>query len=95
MSSQRRVVFLGQYLLQDPPSLPTVSHSVRGNHDDSSLHRWSSWREGGKELKANHAWVKDLQPRHVEALEALPFTLTLPDYGITVVSTRRSVPRLP
>ena len=61
--------------------------SVRGNHDDSSLHRWRAWSGEGKELKPQHAWVKDLQPRHVEALEALPFTLTLPDYGITVVGS--------
>ena len=65
---------------------PCITRSVRGNHDDSSLHRWSSWRAEGKELKPQHSWVKDMQHRHVEALESLPFTLSLPDYGITVVS---------
>lgn len=62
--------------------------SVRGNHDDASLHRWRTWAAGdGKELKPQHAWVQRLQPHHVEAMEALPFTIRIPDYGVTIVGS--------
>ena len=61
--------------------------SVRGNHDDASLHRWRTWASAGgsKELKPQHAWVQRMQPHHVEAMEALPFTIRIPDYGVTIV----------
>ena len=59
--------------------------SVRGNHDDASLHRWHAWREDGKPLKPQHAWLEKMEQRHVDALDALPFTLSIPSYGVTVV----------
>ena len=63
--------------------------SVRGNHDDASLHRWRTWAAAGgsKELKPQHAWVQRMQPHHVEAMEALPFTIRIPDYGVTIVGS--------
>ncbi len=60
--------------------------SVRGNHDDAILQRWRDWREGSEPLKPEHAWLVDLEPRHVQALDVLPFTISIPSYGISVVS---------
>jgi hypothetical protein len=64
------------------------ARSVRGNHDDASLHRWRAWREEGTPLKPQHAWLEMMEPRHVAALDALPFSISIPSYGITVVSDR-------
>ena len=61
------------------------ARSVRGNHDDAILHRWHAWHETGTPLKPQHAWLEGMQPRHVEALDSLPFTISIPSYGITVV----------
>jgi hypothetical protein len=58
---------------------------VRGNHDDSSLRRWHAWHQGQEVLKPSRAWVSQLQPRHIDALESLPYSIALPDYGIIIV----------
>ena len=57
---------------------------VRGNHDDASLQAWHAWRVG-EALRHKLAWVQGLQPQHVELLEGLPFSISIPSYGIGIV----------
>ncbi|KAL6766805.1 hypothetical protein ACKKBG_A37415 [Auxenochlorella protothecoides x Auxenochlorella symbiontica] len=60
--------------------------SVRGNHDDQALAAWRAWDAGLPIPKpAKHGWVQGLHADLACELEALPFTLDLPAYGVTIV----------
>lgn len=58
---------------------------VRGNHEEAALAAWREVRRGLPPPKMKYAWVKDLDDGLVSTLNALPFTLRLPSYNVTVV----------
>ncbi|KAG1665488.1 hypothetical protein FOA52_009748, partial [Chlamydomonas sp. UWO 241] len=87
------LVFVGDLVNKGPGNVQVLdtflscpgARAVRGNHDDAVLRRYYAWRDGREELKGQHEWIATLEERHVAALESLPFTLSLPDYGALVV----------
>ncbi|GAX82338.1 hypothetical protein CEUSTIGMA_g9767.t1 [Chlamydomonas eustigma] len=92
MPSNDNLIFTGDLVNKGPQAITVLDKviewkalSVRGNHDDSSLQRWFGYSAGNKSLKPQHAWVGDMTPQHVHALENLPFTISIPSYGISVV----------
>ena len=90
------LIFVGDLVNKGPHSIRVIDTfirhqaiGVRGNHDDAALSRWRKWNESGlgREIieKPEHHWVPDLEPRHLSVLQELPFTITIPSYGIVVV----------
>ena len=59
-------------------------HSVRGNHDDEALAAYEAFARG-KHVPGGKKWVKDLPAAAAQWLHALPFSLRIPSYGVTVV----------
>ena len=59
-------------------------YSVRGNHDDTALAAYETFR-AGKPVPAKQSWVKEMPPGAAEWLHKLPFTIRLPSYGLVVV----------
>ena len=58
--------------------------AVRGNHDEAALQSHRLWQQR-QPIKERWAWVQELQPRQLEVLGALPFSLSIPAYGVLVV----------
>lgn len=60
--------------------------SCRGNNDDLSLAAYAAWQRGEPpNPDPKFDFVKDLSADSAELLAALPFTISLPDYGVVVV----------
>lgn len=58
---------------------------VRGNHDDAALHAYKDWRSG-QPVKPHYLhYLSDLKEADVALLESLPFSLSVPAYGVLVV----------
>lgn len=67
--------------------------SVRGNHDDSGLAAYEAFTRG-EEVEDKHDWVKGLEPEDASWLAHLPWTISLPSHGLTVVHAGL-VPEIP
>jgi hypothetical protein len=90
------VLFVGDLVNKGPDSpgvldtfIKLNSLGVRGNHDDSVLSTWHGLKRGQPAYPGKE-WVSELQPRHVKVLDDLPFTLSLPEYGIILVGALSS-----
>jgi hypothetical protein len=59
-------------------------HSVRGNHDDEALAAYEAFLRG-RHVPSSKAWVRDMPDAAAGWLHALPFSLRIPAYSITVV----------
>jgi len=70
--------------------------AVRGNHDDAALAEYNNYLKNNiPPSKEKYQWVTALKPntthdaevysKLVTVLEELPFSLSLPGYGVTVV----------
>ena len=59
-------------------------YSVRGNHDDEALAAYEAFT-ASKPVPAKRRWVEQLPPAAAEWLHQLPFTISLPAYGLVVV----------
>ena len=59
-------------------------NSVRGNHDDKALAAYETFM-AGKPVPAKQKWVKELPQGAAEWLHKLPFSISLPSYGLIVV----------
>ena len=86
------VVLVGDLVNKGPQSAEVVklvrelgALSVRGNHDEVSLREWQNHCENGTELPAKFSWLKELSPEDLSWLMELPYTITIPSAGITVV----------
>ena len=83
------LVSVGDLVNKGPESLQVLEtvrdykiHAVRGNHDDAALAAFAA--KGPK--KSKYAWVAALDSRlAADTLGALPFSLSLPGYNVTVV----------
>lgn len=58
--------------------------SVRGNHDDTGLAAYEEVQRG-REVTEKHQWTKKLPKRDAKWLASLPWSISLPDYGLVVV----------
>jgi hypothetical protein len=58
--------------------------SVRGNHDDEALAAYEAYKRG-RRVPKKREYVKDMPAGAAEWLHALPFTISLPSYGIVIV----------
>ncbi|EFJ43472.1 hypothetical protein VOLCADRAFT_96335 [Volvox carteri f. nagariensis] len=58
--------------------------AVRGNHDDAVLSAWLQFR-AGQPLNPKLKWAQDMTDEQAAVLLGLPFTVSVPEYGITVV----------
>lgn len=83
---------VGDLVNKGPSSLSVLDRvqrfgvvAVRGNHEEIALAAWREVRRGMPPPKMRYAWVKDLDDGLVSTLNALPFTLRLPSYNVTVV----------
>ncbi|EIE18738.1 Metallo-dependent phosphatase [Coccomyxa subellipsoidea C-169] len=85
------VVLVGDLVDKGPYPLEVLAearrlkfHSVRGNHDDEVLAAYEALARG-KHVPGGKKWVKDLPAAAAQWLHALPFSLRIPSYGVTVV----------
>jgi hypothetical protein len=58
---------------------------ARGNNDDASLAAWAAWQRGEPPADEKFEFVKGLAPEEAAFLAGLPFSVSLPQYGVTVV----------
>ncbi len=58
--------------------------AVRGNHDDAALAAWLQFRSG-EPLSSKFEWVREMTDDQAAVLLGLPFTVSVPEYGIAVV----------
>ncbi|GIL43929.1 hypothetical protein Vafri_1513 [Volvox africanus] len=58
--------------------------AVRGNHDDAVLSAWLQFR-AGQQLNPKFEWVRNMTDEEAAILLRLPFTVSIPEYGIVVV----------
>lgn len=58
--------------------------AVRGNHDDAALSAWLQFRSG-QPLNPKFEWLRSMTDEQAAVLMGLPFTVSVPEYGITVV----------
>ncbi|KAG2495602.1 hypothetical protein HYH03_006202 [Edaphochlamys debaryana] len=70
--------------------------TVRGNHDDAVLAAWRQWRAAGGALPFNpkFSWAQAMTPQQAAVLEQMPFSVSVPQYGVAVVHAGL-VPGLP
>ncbi|GMF13179.1 unnamed protein product [Phytophthora lilii] len=95
-----RLVFVGDLVNKGPKPLDVLrfvrdsgSLCVRGNHDDAALSAYYRWVQGGRVPgAAKYPYVEQFEPRDVEFLEQLPFSLSLPNHGNAVVVHAGVVP---
>ncbi|KAI8474980.1 MAG: Metallo-dependent phosphatase-like protein [Monoraphidium minutum] len=60
------------------------AHCARGNNDDASLAALAAWR-AGEAVPEKFDFVEDLEDDDVTFLGQLPFSITLPEYGVVMV----------
>eukprot|EP00775_Hariotina_reticulata_P006999 gene6999-7213_t len=95
---QDNLIFVGDLVNKGPRSQETAAFvgllcghpeqhtwSVRGNHDDAALAAWRQLQQGEPPTDPMLQWVSQLQPRDVNFLKELPFSLTIEGYDIVVV----------
>lgn len=58
--------------------------SVRGNHDDKALAAYEAFKRG-RRVPTKRSFVEDMPEAAARWLHALPFSISLPSYGIVVV----------
>ncbi|GLC43351.1 hypothetical protein PLESTB_001337000 [Pleodorina starrii] len=58
--------------------------AVRGNHDDAVLAAWLQFRSG-QALNPKFEWARGMTDEQAAVLLGLPFTVSVPEYGIAVV----------
>lgn len=90
-NSEDNLVLVGDLVNKGPKSREVIHLAqqegalvVRGNHDDAVL----SARERqvmGQTVKPRMAWITDVSPDELAYLNSLPYSLSLPDYGVLVV----------
>eukprot|EP00199_Chlamydomonas_sp_CCMP681_P001670 CAMPEP_0119112928 /NCGR_PEP_ID=MMETSP1180-20130426/42235_1 /TAXON_ID=3052 ORGANISM="Chlamydomonas cf sp, Strain CCMP681" /NCGR_SAMPLE_ID=MMETSP1180 /ASSEMBLY_ACC=CAM_ASM_000741 /LENGTH=361 /DNA_ID=CAMNT_0007100711 /DNA_START=28 /DNA_END=1113 /DNA_ORIENTATION=+ len=85
------LIFVGDLVNKGPDSIGVLrayqqlrAQAVRGNHDDASLRRWHAWTRG-EELAPHSEWLKEATESDMNIIEGLPFSLTLPEYGVVLV----------
>eukprot|EP00798_Chlamydomonas_sp_ICE-L_P030215 gene30214-35202_t len=66
-------------------SLGSSAHAVRGNHDDHVLSVYRRWTRTGVVPNERLTWVKQLSSEDGALLSQLPFTISVPAYGLVVV----------
>lgn len=59
--------------------------AVRGNHDNLVLDLYKSYKENGAKLEAKNKWIEKLPKRHIEYLESLPYSITIPSLKAIIV----------
>ncbi len=75
------------------PSLPScVEAGVRKSNLTLAFCRWNALQnDPGMTLKPQHAWISKMERRHAEVLEGLPFTISIPSFGVVVVRHRGGI----
>ncbi|GFR39837.1 hypothetical protein Agub_g331 [Astrephomene gubernaculifera] len=96
------LILSGDLVNKGPASLAVLdavpqlqAMAVRGNHDDAVLEAWLAFRRGGESaLSSKFEWVRHMNESQAAVLAELPFTVSVPEYGIAVVHAGL-VPGLP
>ena len=103
-NSRDTLILLGDLVNKGPQSVQVVRRAqelgalaVRGNHDDAALLKYAERKgcgadsscEKGTQSKIDvWAWVEDLEPADARWMNALPHTISLPDFDPPVRCSR-------
>lgn len=60
------------------------AHVARGNNDDGALAAYYAYRQAGDQPAPKFSFVKDMTNSDADYVAGLPFTVSLPEYGVCV-----------